>query len=131
MIDLHETGRPFRYRAGWDESRIGREKDPWLMILPGYYGHVYVHGPDQLAFATTPQRARKIVAGTPGCRVLQEGDDGWNVAFPIEALGVVGKAIGLRKRRVLTAEQKAKAAERLKATRFTSQTTHAVRQKSP
>ena len=44
----------------------------------------------------------------PGCVVLQDGDDGINATFPVEALPLVAKRLGLFKKRVLSPEHLAK-----------------------
>lgn len=113
MINLHEIGRRLGYRTGWDEARLGREKDPWLMTLPGRYGHVYVTGRSQLAISTTSRRAKKIMQVVPDCCHLQRGDDGWNISFPTEHLATIAPMIGLKKRRILSEKQRILCSERL------------------
>lgn len=115
MIDLHEIGRAKGHRCKWDESRVGREKDPWLMILPGSWGHIYVHGPDQLAFATSVGRAKNIQREIEGVEFLQTGDDGVNATSPLDEFDHVAKKLRLYRKATLnlTDEQKQAIRERL------------------
>jgi len=115
MINLHEFAP--RYRRGWDESRnSNRDKDPWMMQLMARKGrgHVYVHGVWTLAAATTQILGRRIARKVPGAKILQNGDDGINVAFPPEQLDAVAKILRLRTRWKLTGERLEQNRERLR-----------------
>jgi hypothetical protein len=114
MQTIHELAKDNRLRTGWEESRVGLEKDPWLMIIPGRNGHVYQHAPGQPAFATnTRNRGRSMVREITGCVVLQNGDDGINATFPVEALPLVAKRLRLYKKPQLTPEHVALLKERM------------------
>lgn len=113
MIDLHQLGKRHGFKPSWDESREGLSRDLWAMTLAGKHGHIYVQSEDQLAFSTSVRRAASLMVEIPGCVLIQEGNDGWNVLFPTEYLERVGEALKVRRKRRLSPEQKAEMAARL------------------
>jgi hypothetical protein len=77
-----------------------RIDDPWLQIIPGTKGHIYLHGDCLLAVATNtrgPTATR--IANIPGVTVVQDGDDGINATFPVELLPQIAALIGAKRRR--------------------------------
>lgn len=118
MINLHSIAEKHGFRKAWDGAREGISRDPWMMTIPGRYGHVYVWSEDSIAFSTTRHRAMKLVDQIDGAVVLQDGDDGMNVSFQVEYLKLVGKRLQLRKKRKLNAQQRADAIKRLQAYHF-------------
>ena len=89
MLNLHEIGA--KYVKGWDESRVGRERDPWLMTLVARKGrgHVYMHSEAMLGAATTRKLGRRVADEVTGSQIWQDGDDGINVIFPVASLDAV------------------------------------------
>lgn len=68
-----------RYRIASEETRQpGQHWDPWLAQMRCKYGHVYVHGDEELGVAVDSGRVK--IAGTirrlNRVRVVQDGDDG-------------------------------------------------------
>jgi hypothetical protein len=53
---------------------------------------------------------RRLLAAVPGAAVVQDGSDGQNVTFGAEHFETVAGILGLRKRRRLSAEHKARLA---------------------
>lgn len=102
-----------RYRL-WTYAgeRVRPETDPWLLTILCQTGHVYPHGPDRLAFASNNRGGvARAVASLPGAAIEQEGTDGINVSFPVEAWPEVAKLVRPRRRRQVTPEQRARLAE--------------------
>jgi len=110
-VNLHEKYGKI-YRKGWDESRVGRERDPQLMILRGSRGHVYVDG-DRLCAAIDSPKVGKCVAALDGVETLSDGDDGRNVRFPDALLPTIAKTCKLYRRRQMTPAAREAAAARL------------------
>lgn len=113
-IDLRERfGRT--YRISYDEAyeaehgEHGRAEDAWLQIIPGRKGHVYPHGGDKLGVATNGRgpTAKRLLA-VPGVFVVQEGSDGINATFAVEALPTVAEIVGLKRKRRLSPEARAR-----------------------
>jgi hypothetical protein len=119
-IDLKARfGREYRVR--YEESYYAEygpnalTRDPWYMIIPGKYGHVYPHGGELLGAATDKAGiiARKL-RKLPGVRVSQDGDDGINALFSVALIPQVADLLKLRRRR-LSPEQRAILADRARA----------------
>jgi hypothetical protein len=99
-INLKERfGRRFKvvYEESYcaDRGNVARAEDPWLMIVPGRYGHIFPHGGSLLAASVDGYRK---VAGKlrrlPCCRVHQDGDDGeLTVVFDVDDFGKVARII--------------------------------------
>jgi len=90
--------------------------DPWYMILLCQNGHICPWGGTELAACT--KNAGPIAAKLkrlPFSRVGQEGDDGANIVFDVEHFAEVAEIMRPRKRRrrVLTAEQRAELQDRM------------------
>ena len=82
--------------------------DPWLQIIPGRLGHVFVHSATMLAASTNTAgpTARRLVA-LPGVVLWQDASDGVTVLFPPDRLEAVAALLHLRRRRVLSEAAKA------------------------
>lgn len=89
-----------RYVIKFEESRQGRERDRWLMVIPCKLGHVFPFGGTKLAASVDghPKLARKIAA-LPGCRVHQDGSDGMTIVFDAEHFDAVAKIMRPKRRR--------------------------------
>jgi len=112
------------YDESYSAERRGRRyHDPWLAILHCRHGHIYPHGGDLLGAATAHHSriARQLIA-LRCCRLIQDGDDGVNVVFHIDDFCQVAEIMKPRRRRRLTAEQRADQAERLRKYQFSSAT---------
>jgi hypothetical protein len=114
-----------RYRIESEESynsehgEHGRAEDPWLMIIPAQHGHFYPHGGDTLGFATdrngaVARRLRKL----DFTEVLQDGDDGINIAFPVECFEEVASIVKPKRRRRLSEQHKCRLLEAGRSHRF-------------
>jgi hypothetical protein len=114
-----------RYQVTYEESyaaqhgKRAHKPGPWLMIIPCRNGHIYPQGGDLLA-ASTNHRSRVAtrLIELPGVTVVQDGSDGVNVAFPIAAFEQVAAVMKPRKRRKLSAKERAERDARLKRFRF-------------
>ena len=119
--DLKGFAEKNRYRLRYEteSSETGnRTLDPWLAIIPGKHGHIYVHGETKLGCATKLRggKSRQIRTLT-GVRVTQDGDDGINAVFGASLLPEVCRIVGARKKRTVSPEVAAAGAERLRAYR--------------
>jgi hypothetical protein len=112
-INLKERfGR--RYRVTYEESYRAdrgdgaRAADPWLMIVPGRYGHIFPHGGNTLAASVDGHpNVAGVLRRLPCCRVHQDGDDGeLTVLFDVGDFAKVAKIIRPRCRRQLSPEQR-------------------------
>lgn len=104
-----------RYRVTYEESYRAQRgprawaDDPWLMILPCQFGHIFPHGGDMLAASTDRAggTARKLRA-LPGMIVHQDGDDGLTVLFHAGRFDEVAAIMRPRRRRVLSEGERAR-----------------------
>lgn len=89
-----------RYVVKFEESRQGRERDPWLMVLPCKIGHVFPWGGSKLAASVDgyPRLAKRI-ASLPTARVHQDGDDGTTIVFDVAQFDAVAKIMRPKRRR--------------------------------
>ena len=79
----------------------------WLKIIPCRCGHIYVHSDTHLGWASDGRGSiAKQMASF--CQVIQDGEDGINVIFPLGAFPGVAALVKPRRRRRLTDEAKAK-----------------------
>ena len=108
-----------RYRVTYEESYfVERSRqtvvDPWLMIIPCRFGHIFPHGDDILAasvdgFPKIAGRLRRLA----GVHIHQDGDFGeLTVLFPVGTFDTVAEIMRPRRRRQLTDQQRAELAER-------------------
>ncbi len=111
-IDIRATAGK-RYRVEYEQSRLGRVEDGWLLTIPCTRGHIYPHSSELLGVATDSRSAGLAIAKLPGVTVLQEGVDGFNLVFPPKLLPKVAKIVRPKRRRQLSAVQRALAGERL------------------
>lgn len=82
------------FRIAYDSAHSGSADDPSLQIIPCSNGHIYFHGGDKLAFASTGRGSiARRVADLPGATVEQEGDDGLNITFPLELFEQVAQIV--------------------------------------
>ena len=109
-VDLAQlAGR--RYRLAHDpaaEHERGGKADPWLLTIPCQRGHFYPHSATDGRGPTS----RKL-ASLPFVTITQDGADGVNLIFPAERFKEVAQIAKPRRRRQLTATQRAAARERL------------------
>jgi hypothetical protein len=90
----------------------------WLQQIPARYGHIYLHGKDELGASATGRIIAGKLAALPGVRVHQRGDCEVTVVFPPGLFPAVAALLKARKRRRLSAEQAASGAARLAHHRF-------------
>jgi hypothetical protein len=107
-----------RYRVEWEQSRVARDDDPWLLVIPCARGHIYPHSSELLGVATDSRSAGLALAKLPGVTVLQEGDDGFNLVFGPKLLPKVAKIVRPKRRRQLSAVQRDICRERLAKHQF-------------
>jgi hypothetical protein len=108
------------FDPAYDRRNIPRRcLDPWAMVMPCHYGTIYPHGGDVLAIELDvhPVIARRLAA-LPGVTLYQDGHDEKTFHFPIDLFEQVAEIVRPKRRRTLTAEQKAKLAAANQATRF-------------
>ncbi len=93
-----------RYQVVVEEG--GVLGDPWMEIIPGSRGHIYVHSltPPKLGVsldrkmgASRKQLAQLAAAGV--VEITQVGEDGANAIFSIEHSELIFGLVGARKRR--------------------------------
>ena len=116
-----------RYRLGYDESyyaergRGARADDPWLLTMPCRLGHIFPWGSETLA-ASTNSRGRTAgnLTKLGSTTVVQDGDDGVTVTFPVERFAEVARLMKPRRRRRMSPESRRAAVERLARYRFSA-----------
>lgn len=98
-----------------------RHYDPWQLEMPCTHGHIYPHGGSRLGAATNNRGpVAKRLAQLPGVNVVQDGDDGINVAFEVEAFDSVAVIVKPKRRRQLSAARRAEISERLRKHQFSA-----------
>jgi hypothetical protein len=103
-----------KYRIVYDESRQGREDDPWLQQIPCLRGHIYPHGGTKLGFASNKRGPTlTTLKALPGVETAQDADDGANLVFPVEMFDKIAKLVRPRQKRQMSEAQKAAAAAHL------------------
>jgi hypothetical protein len=107
-----------RYQLAYDPAHKGRSADPWLAIVPCRYGHIYAHSATLFGVATNTRAMGLKLAKLPGCQILQEADDGFNLAFPASMFAKVAIFMKPKRRRQLSPEQRHRLAAAGKATRL-------------
>lgn len=114
-VDLKaEFGSQFRvipepgtYQGEYGES--ARTSDPWLLIVPCKFGHIYPHGKSMLGVSVdTRGKIAKRISELPFVTVVQDGDDGINAIFHKKHFLKIAELVVPRKRRKLSEEHKAK-----------------------
>ena len=120
-INLKERfGR--RYRVTYEESYradrgdSARAADPWLMIVPCRYGHIFPHGGNMLAASVDGHpNVAGVLRRLPCCRVHQDGDFGEvTIVFDVGDFAKVARIIRPRRRRQVSAVER----ERLRGMGF-------------
>ena len=116
-----------RFKIDVDESyyaerpEFRREEEPWLTHVVCQHGHIGVWGDDLLVASTrTPGPVATKLKALPFAQTAQDGSDGVNVVFPVEHFEEVAEIMKPRKRRRLSAEQRAANIERLAKYQFPS-----------
>ena len=104
-----------RYRLSRDEAYAAecgeraQTVDLWLLQIPARFGHFYPHSDTLVGFATHGRGSTAHrLAMLPGVQVVQDADDGYNLAFPRELFPMVASIARPKRRRKLSPEHKAK-----------------------
>ena len=99
-------------------SAQNRNRDPYLWLIVGRHGEVFLWSPDRLAVSTYKRGgiARRLL-DLPYTEVAQDGSDGVTVTFAAEHLDEVAQIVRLRRRPVLTDERRAELSARMKSIR--------------
>jgi hypothetical protein len=118
-------GRGCRVQNESHGRKAHERDDSWNLIIPGRAGFVTPWGylPPRgsgllVACTNSSVTTRRLLAAVPGARVVQDGSDGQAVTFAPEHLDVVAGLLGLWRKRVLSAEQRARLVEAGQASRF-------------
>ncbi len=95
-----------QYRIVKDESYrheygpAARVDDPWLLLIPGTWGHVFPWGGALLAATTNSSgKVTNRLKALPFVQVQQDADDGATVLFAPEKLDVIADLLKLHRRR--------------------------------
>ena len=106
FTDQHRKSFRVRLEQG------GLRSDPYAEFIPGQHGDIYIHAPGVFGVSTHRSGgiARKL-RGLAFVTIRQDGDDGINATFPAERFKAVAKLVKPRRRRQLTAEQRANLAK--------------------
>ncbi len=107
-----------RYRVTYEESYYAergadaRSDDPALQILLCRHGHIYPYGPGTLAASTNKRGAVANALTALSCTtVLQDGDDGVNVAFPVDDFDEIAALLKPRRRKLVPPEERERLAK--------------------
>jgi hypothetical protein len=110
-----------RYRIGHDDAAQtwGERADPWVMTVPCQRGVIYPYGGDHLAVEVDYHpAAAKQLAALPSVRCVQDGDQEKTYTFPAAILEAVAAIVKPRKRKQVSAEERARLADMGKQHRF-------------
>lgn len=111
------------YQVRTDHSN-GSLHDPWQLMIPCRFGHIYPHGDRLLGVATNGRGpVANRLAALRCVRIVLDGDDGINVVFDVGDFDSVAQVMQPKRRRRLSAEKRAERAERLRNYQF-SRATH-------
>ena len=95
-----------------------RNRDPYLWLVEGRHGDVFIWSPELLAVST---HKRGGIAGRlrelPCTTVVQDGQDGLTMTFEAQYLDTVADLVKLRRRPVLSEERRAELSVRMKSIR--------------
>ena len=103
-IDLKEKfGR--RYRVAYEDSYFA---DPWLLIVPCRYGHIFPHGGNLLAASVDGHpNVAGVLRRLSCCQIHQDGDFGEvTVIFDVADFAKVARIIQPRRRRQVSAQER-------------------------
>ena len=112
-----------RFKVAYEEAYYAEygenahREDPDYMILLCKHGHICPWGGENLAACTRkPGRIVNRLRALPFTEVVQDGDDGANVAFPVEYFDEVAEIMRPRKRSrpTISDERRAELAERMR-----------------
>ncbi len=109
-----------RYKVTFEESHAaehgsdGWTPDPWLMVIRCRRGEICPWGGDMLAACTNSRQMANKIAGLPFAEMLQDGDDGGNVGFPVDHFEAVAKIMRPHRRPQLSPERRAELAEAMR-----------------
>ena len=103
-----------RFRVAYEESYFAergdgaRADDPWLMIVPCRYGHIFPHGGNLLAASVDGHpNVVSALRKLPCCHVHQDGDFGeLTVVFDVRDFAKVAKILRPRRRRQVSAVER-------------------------
>jgi hypothetical protein len=122
-LNLRERfGRRYRiaFDPCYDPKGVPRAKlDPWYMTLPCRLGIIYPVGADRLAVEVDyhPYIAKRLAA-LPGVVLTQDGDHEKTFTFPAEMFDQVAASVRPRRKKQLSAAQKAVLRQAGAGTRF-------------
>lgn len=129
-INLKERfGKVYRIKHDEAVQERAERKDPWMMIITCKWGIIYPQGGTKLAAEVdrhpTAARALQKMAGV---EQTQEGDLELEntFVFDVSLFDQVGEVLKPKRRRVLTAEHKAKAVAALALAKRQAETTAKV-----
>jgi hypothetical protein len=115
---LHRYGTRFRVFNEVEGRPARTRDDEGELIIPGRSGFVAVWGQALLVACThATATTRRVLEHVPGSVVVQNGDDGANIAFGPEYLDTVAAILRLRRNRRYTPAQRQAAAARLEKVR--------------
>jgi len=108
-----------RFRVSHDPAArtYAEKQDPWMMTLPCENGVIYPQGTNRLAVECKTSTAGKLLT-LQGITVHQKGDREWTLLFDVAMFDAVAAIVKPKKRRLLSQEQKAGNAERLRGFAF-------------
>jgi hypothetical protein len=122
-----------RFKLARDEAAMRGQHDPWLLVIPCRFGHLFPWGSNRLAVSTdgrgsTAQR----LAALPFVRVEQDGADGLTLSFGIEHFEAIAAIVRPHRRagrQSMPADERQRAVRRLEPFRFTGRRTENRRPK--
>jgi hypothetical protein len=123
LMDRFGSEYRIEFDPAFDPKHKQRENlDAWMMTLPCRFGVIYPWGGDRLSVEVDYHlRIAKRLAALPGVTLTQDGDEEKTFTFPVSIFDEVAKIVQPRRRRHLSDEQKAKAAETLRPFRYAKQ----------
>ena len=107
-----ESPKAGKYRVEFDpcysSAGVPRDKlDPWYMLIPCKYGHIYPYGDDQLAIDIEGHCQMRGMVKRLGCTELYtEGDDDICCLFDVADFDKVAELVKPRKWRQVSDEER-------------------------
>jgi hypothetical protein len=112
---LHRYGNRYKVFHDFEGRPVSAKDDPWDHVLVGRSGSVALWGYDGRLVAITHSlvMTKRLLAEVPGSVIVQDGDDGANIAFQPEHLDTVARLLRLRRKRQYTPAQREAASAHL------------------
>lgn len=127
-VKKEESWKYERTETGATPTQIenARQARRWLYVVPCKFGHLFSHSETRLGYSGKGSVRLKALMAVTGVVLGQHGNVEFSVNFSVSRLSDVGPIVMPRRKRVMSAEQKARMRVQLSST-----TIRLARQNSP